>query len=49
MPSCCLKITQNVGFEFLILAFSANFCSIKIDLSVTLFDRKLQVFKNRQN
>ena len=35
----------------LILAFSTNFCPIKTDLSclVTLFDRKLQVFKNRQN
>ena len=31
---------------FLILAFSINFCPIKIDMSVTLFDLKLQVFKN---
>ena len=29
----CLKITQNVAFEFLILAFSTNFCPIKIDQS----------------
>ena len=27
----CLKITQNVAFEF--LAFSTNFCPIKTDLS----------------
>ena len=31
--SHCLKITQNVAFDFLILAFSTNFCSIKTDLS----------------
>ena len=29
----CLKITQNVAFEFLNLAFSTNFCPIKSDLS----------------
>ena len=30
----CLKITQNVAFEFfLILTFSTNFCPIKTDLS----------------
>ena len=29
----CLKITQNVSFDFLILAFSTNFCPIKTDLS----------------
>ena len=30
----CLKITQNVAFDFfLILAFSTNFCPIKTDLS----------------
>ena len=30
----CLKITQNVAFEFFdILAFSTNFCPIKTDLS----------------
>ena len=32
-PAHCLKITQNVAFEFLILAFSTNFCLIKTDLS----------------
>ena len=31
--SHCLKITQNVAFEFLILAFSTNICPIKSDLS----------------
>ena len=29
--SQCLKITQNVAFEFLV--FSTNFCPIEIDLS----------------
>ena len=29
----CLKITQNVAFGFLILAFSINFCPFKSDLS----------------
>ena len=29
----CLKITQNVAFYFLFLAFSTNFCPIKTDLS----------------
>ena len=29
----CLKITQNVAFEFWILAFFTNICPIKIDLS----------------
>ena len=30
----CLKITQNVTYEiFEFLAFSTNFCPIKIDLS----------------
>ena len=32
--------------NFSILAFSANFCPIKMTSLVTLFDRKLQVFKN---
>ena len=36
--SHCLKITQNVAFEF--WHFQPSFCL------VTLFDRKLQVFKN---
>ena len=31
--SHCLKITQNVTFEFLIWIFSTNFCPIKTDLS----------------
>ena len=31
--SQCLKITQNVAFEFSILAFSPKFCPIEIDLS----------------
>ena len=31
--SQCLKITQNVAFEILILAFFINFCPNKIDLS----------------
>ena len=40
--SHCLKITQNVAYDFL------NFGSFHQFLSylVTLFDRKLQVFKN---
>ena len=29
----CLKITQNVVFDFRILAFSTNFCPIKTDMS----------------
>ena len=33
MYAQCLKITQNVAFEFLILAFSTNFFPIKSDLS----------------
>ena len=41
--SHCLKITQNVSFEFSILTFFANFCPIKIDILVTLFDHKLHV------
>ena len=36
----CLKITQNVAFEFFIFVLS------KLTCLVTLFDRKLQVFKN---
>ena len=31
--SHCLKITQNVAFEFFILVFSTNFCPITIELS----------------
>ena len=29
----CLKITQNVSFEFFNYGISTNFCPIKIDLS----------------
>ena len=37
---------KNVAFQFPNLAFSNKFFSVKIDLSgVTLFDRKIQVFK----
>ena len=42
--SRCLKITQNVTFEFFnfsIMAFSAIFCPIKMTCLVTLFDEKL--------
>ena len=38
----CLKITPKCLMQNSILAFSINFCPIKI----TLFDRKVQVFKN---
>ena len=41
----CLKVTQNVAFEFSILAFSTNFVLLKVTCLVTLFDRKLQVFQ----
>ncbi len=40
----CLKITQNVAFEF--WHFPPNFDLLKLTCLVTLFDRKLQVFKN---
>ena len=40
----CLKITQNVAFEFWL--FSPIFVLLKLTCLVTLFDRKLQVFKN---
>ena len=40
-----MKITKNVAFE--VLAFSTNFyVLIKVTCLVTLFDCKLQVFKN---
>ena len=39
----CLKITQNVAFEFLNFGI---FHQLKLTCLVTLFDRKLQVFKN---
>ena len=40
----CLKITQNVAFEF--WHFPPIFVLFKLTCLVTLFDRKLQVFKN---
>ena len=40
----CLKITQNVAFEF--WHFPPIFVLLKLTCLVTLFDRKLQVFKN---
>ena len=43
----CLKITQNVAFEFLNFGIFHQFLSYKkLTCLVTLFDRKLQVFKN---
>ena len=39
-----LKITQNVAFEF--WHFTPIFVLLKLTCLVTLFDRKLQVFKN---
>ena len=40
----CLKITQNVAFEF--WNFAPIFVQLKLSCLVTLFDHKLQVFKN---
>ena len=40
----CLKITQNVAFEF--WHFPPIFVLLQLTCLVTLFDRKLQVFKN---
>ena len=40
----CLKITQNVVLEF--WHFSPIFVLLKLTCLVTLFDRKLRVFKN---
>ena len=43
--SHCLKITQNVAFEFLKFGiFHQFFVQFKLTCLVTLFDRKLQVF-----
>ena len=42
--SHCLKITQNVAFEF--WQFPPIFFLLKLTCLVTLFVRKLQVFKN---
>ena len=39
----CLKITQNVAFEW---HFPSILDLLKLTCLVTLFDRKLQVFKN---
>ena len=45
--SHCLKITHNVAFEFLNFGiFHQFFVLFKSTYLVTLFDRKLQVFKN---
>ena len=43
----CLKITKNVAFEF--WHFSPFLVLLKLTCLVTLFDRKLQCFKNSQN
>ena len=42
--SHCLKITQNVAFEF--WHFPPIFVLLKLTYLATLFDRKLQVLKN---
>ena len=43
----CLKITQNVVFEYLNFGiFPPMFVLLKLTCLVALFDRKLQVFKN---
>ena len=42
----CLKITKMSHLNFWILAFSTNFALLKLTCLVTLFDCKLQVFKN---
>ena len=45
--SHCLKITQNVAFEFLdFWHFSPIFVLLKLTCLVTLFDHKLHFFKN---
>ena len=45
--SHCLKITQNVAFEFMTFwHFPPIFVLLKLTCLVTLFDSKLQVFKN---
>ena len=44
MQSHCLKITQNVAYEFWL--FSPIFDLLKLTCLVTLFDCKLQIFKN---
>ena len=50
IPAHCLKIAQNVAFTFLSFGIFHQFLSyLKVTCLVTLFDRKLQVFKNFQN
>ena len=44
--SHCLKITQNVAFEY--WNFPPIFVQLNLTCLVTLFDCKLQVFKNLQ-
>ena len=45
--SYCLKITENVAFEvFQFLHFPPIFALLKLICLVTLFDRKIQAFKN---
>ena len=44
LPKKCSKITQNVAFE--VWHFPPIFVLLKLTCLVTLFDRKLQVFKN---
>ena len=39
----CLKITQNVAFEF--WHFPSIFVLLKLNCLVTLFDRKLQILQ----
>ena len=47
MDPRCLKMTQNVAFEFFNFGiFHQFFVLLKVTCLVTLFDRKLQVFKN---
>ena len=42
-----LKITQSVAFDFFLFwHFPPIFVLLKLTCLVTLFDRKLQVFKN---
>ena len=48
--SHCLKITQNVSFEFFNLGISHQFfVLLKLTCLVTLFDRKPHVFENSLN
>ena len=42
----CLKITQNVAFEFLNFGIFHQFNQLKVSGLVTLFDRKLQARQN---